>query len=64
MYTFLCKTHTKSDMWTRRQTHRCMVVNSGRITGRVFLACRDWCLQGDKTDGGMGASAAQLTLSV
>lgn len=30
--------------------------------GRVFLACCNWCLQGDKTDGGIGASAAQLTL--
>lgn len=50
---------------TQRQTHGAgMVVNSGRIMGRVFLERCDWCLQGDRTDGGMGASAAQLTLSV
>lgn len=50
---------------TQRQTHGAgMVVNSGRIMGRVFLARCNWCLQGDRTDGGMGASAAQLTLSV
>lgn len=61
---FLCKTHTKSDTWTQKNTHADMVVKSRRIMGRVFLACCHWCLQGDKTDGGMGASAAQLTLSV
>lgn len=32
--------------------------------GRVFLEYCHWRLQGGETDGGTGASAAQLTLSV
>lgn len=47
-----------------RETHIGMVVKPRRNMGRVFLACCHWCLQGDKTDGGMAASAAQLTLGV
>lgn len=45
------------------QTHTDMAASVGRIMGRVFLTCCDWYLKGCKTNGGMGASAAQLTLS-
>ncbi len=62
VYGSVCVSSSIKQAYGHTETH--MVVNSERIMGRVFLACCDWCLQGDKTDGRMGASAAQLTLSV